>query len=156
MRVFVAIDLPEFDDNFLGMSPDSFDVFYPALSIIGASLVIGVLGSRLILTKIREMSHRQALTVIFIVLGVWTYCFVISQILFIVRRSTMLDWISSAHSLACLSLFLGMCLVKGALNEKPTNTLIFGAVFSIVFAILNHLAWLGLKAFGDLLVRSGF
>lgn len=113
----------------------------PAIGIVGLIVLIGFVWKRRIRRYSDGMTYRRALSPIFVVLGVLSYFAALEQLLSVMATSG-----TAADSLAVLALISATWLVKGELQERPTRALRFGVVFSVVFALVNYAAFIGLRA----------
>jgi hypothetical protein len=121
--------------NITGMS------LLPAICFLGVIILIGFLNRKRIDRFRRNMTNRDVLSVIFAVLGVFSYLAVFEYIAAVFAR-----WSSVADALAALALLSATWLLKGELQDRPTKALRFGVLFSVVFTLLNVATFLGLKA----------
>jgi len=104
----------------------------PAVTVVGLIVIIGLLNRSRIERVAHEMTYKSALSVMLCVLSALSYLAVPAYLVLILTGI-----LSVGGAIAALALLLGTWLVWRALNEGPTKTLRFGAIFSVVFSILT-------------------
>jgi hypothetical protein len=111
----------------------------PAVCFAEVIALIGVFNRKHLMRFRRGMTHKVALSAIFVMLGILSYVGVLQQCATaFVRTGTVRD------TVVVFALLCGTWLVKGELQAGPTKALRFGVLFSFVFALLTLAAFLGM------------
>jgi hypothetical protein len=106
-------------------------------TIAGVIVIIGFLKRKRFGRILEEMTCRGALSTALVFLGISTYFTPFTPLLSELR--------SGEEGLAAMALLLATWVVKGELNERPTKTLRFAALFSIIFTVFTLTAFFGLS-----------
>ncbi len=113
----------------------------PVIVLWGMVAVVTFLKRKHIGRFLDGMPYSDALSYLFVILGVFSYFGVLQQFFSALVRSARLG-----DSLVVFALLSGTWLVKRELKGKLTKALRFGVAFSVFFALLNLAAFVGIKA----------